>query len=425
MWQGRIGWRTLLSGRMRIVALMGFASGLPYLLTLTVLQAWLTAGNVDLTTIGFLAIVALPYNLKFLWAPLVDHFVPLRLGRRRGWLVLTQCALAASLTLLGLQSPQMGLANIAVAATLVAFFSATQDTVIDAYRRESLSELEQGVGASMYVYGYRFGTLVASAGGLILADWIGFRGVYLVMAVTMLAMSIVTLLAPEPDAHPDRPRTLRAAFVDPFVEFVSRYKSLTTTVALLTLVLVYNLGIHLSGHMVIPYLLWVGFSNGTIGTVLAVFGFAPFLLGVLAGGVLQSRIGLRDALILISVLKSLTIAALTLLAFVGDNIWWLAAIMTFQNLAVGMGSVGLMTFIAQLTNQRFTATQFAVLTAFAALPRATLTAPTGWLATVIGWSPFFLFCAAMAIPGLLLLIVFRNLVSDGGYRSASGHGSRG
>jgi len=262
---------------MLLAGVMGFSSGLPILLSLSVLQAWLTVEGVDLATIGFLGLVALPYNLKFAWAPVIDRFDPLGLGRRKSWLAIAQVCVAISLFILGTRDPSQTMWAVAIAAVLVTFFSATQDIVIDAYRRESVADDEQGLSASMSIYGYRFGTLLASAGGLILADWIGFSGVYIFMAAVVLSMVVVTLFAPEPEASLSRPGNLRAAFVEPFTELFQRHETARTALLILLFVFVYNLGMQLSGHMAIPFYLAVGFTNTDIGAVSAIFGVAPFL----------------------------------------------------------------------------------------------------------------------------------------------------
>ena len=391
---------------------MGFAGGLPFLLTLTVLQAWLTAENVDLATIGLLALIGLPYNLKFLWAPILDRFNPLGLGRRRSWLVITQTALAVSIASLGLQDPMRSIGALATAACVVALFSATQDIVIDAYRTESLSSEKQGLGASMYVYGYRLGTLVSSAGGLILADLLGFTAVYLLMAGIMLFMAVTSLFAPEPISKSHQPQSLRHAFVDPFIEFFKRHDVISKGAIILAFILVYNLGTHLSNHMRIPFFLATGFSNTEIGAVTTFFGIGPYLFGVFVGGVIQLRTGLFSALVFNSVLKGIAIVGFIVLFYAGNNLWWLSAVVGLQSVTLGMGTAVLMTFIANLTDPRFTATQFALFTALSALPRATLTAPTGWMASEMGWILFFLFCAFMALPGVLLLLAFSPLFQE-------------
>jgi len=387
---------------------MGLASGLPLLLTLTVLQAWLTAGGVDLTTIGFIGLVALPYTLKFIWAPLLDRFKPFGLGRRRSWLLILQSCLAASIALLALQDPARSLWMIVAAAFLVTFFSASQDVVIDAYRRETLADVEQGLGATMYTYGYRTGMLVASAGGLILADVIGFRGVYLLMAAIMASMMIVTWLAPEPEPAPGQPTTLTAAFVGPVLEFFRRYEVSSGAWLVLTFVLIYKLGDNFASHMTIPFYLQTGFTNTEIGTVAKAFGLAPLLFGLFVGGILNLKLGLYRTLLVAGVLQGVSTAGFAVLAIVGNDLWWLAAVIGFENLSGGMGTAALLAFMAYLTDRRFTAAQFAMLSALASLPRALLTAPSGWLATQMGWINFFVFAALVAIPGLLLLLRFRS-----------------
>ena len=405
-------WRVLVSGRFWLAGLMGFAGGVPLLLTLTVLQAWLQSEGVSLTTIGFLGLVALPYNFKFLWAPLMDRFDPLRMGRRRSWLLISQCCLAAGIAILGIQDPLDGLWKVAVAACLVAFFSASQDVVIDAYRRESLADAEQGLGASMYTYGYRVGMLLASAGGLILADIVGFAGVYLFMAALMATMTIITFLAPEPTETKGHPSSLTAAFVGPFIEFFKRHDASGSALVVLAFILLYKLGDNLASHMTIPFYLETGFSNTEIGTVVKFFGLAPLLFGVFVGGLMTLKAGLFRTLVIAGVLQGVSTAGFVALSMIGYNLWWLAGVIAFENLTQGMGSAALLALMAFLTDRRFTATQFAMLSALATVPRVILTAPTGWLATQMGWASFFLFSTLVAIPGLLLLWSFRSWFDD-------------
>jgi PAT family beta-lactamase induction signal transducer AmpG len=401
-------WRILLAPRLWLAGAMGFAAGLPLLLTITVLQAWLTEGGVDLTTIGFLGLVGLPYNLKFFWAPLVDRFKPLGLGRRRSWLLIFQCCLTASIALLGMQDPSRSLWGIVLVACLVTFFSASQDIVIDAYRRESLADSEQGLGATLYTYGYRAGMLLASAGGLVLADVIGFGSVYMFMAAVMAFMLIFTLLAPEPATADGQPETLKAAFLGPFAEFFRRYEVPSGAWLVLAFILVYKLGDNLASHMTIPFYLQTGFSNTEIGAVVKAFGLAPLLLGIFIGGALNLKMGLYRALLVAGILQGVSTAGFALLAVLGYDLWWLAAVIGFENLTQGMGTAALLAFMAFLTDRRFTAAQFAMLSALATLPRVLLTAPTGWLATQMGWVNFFTFSALVAVPGILLLLRFRS-----------------
>lgn len=400
-----------LNSRLWLAGLMGFASGLPIMLTVSVLQAWLTSEAVDLTTIGFIGLIALPYSTKFLWAPFLDRFDPLKMGRRRSWLILSQCAVAASILLLGLQEPGSAMAGVAVAAFLVTIFSATQDIVVDAYRRESLTGAEQGAGATMAIYGYRAGTLVASAGGLVLADLIGFKGVYLTMAGIMLLMLVITFFAPEPDGHPDRPRSLKQAFVEPFQEFLSRNNGDGSPFVVLLFLVWFNMGAQFASFMWVPFQISLGFSNSMIGTVGAIAGIGPYLLGVTLGGTLQSRWGIYRVLLLATVLLGIAIAASNVLLVVDAN----AAVLTFmaslQSISTGVSSAATLAYVANLTNPKYTATQFAVLTAFVGLPRTALTALAGWSASELGWSWYFAGCALLSLPAWYLLVSRRQLFS--------------
>lgn len=415
-------WRVLLSARLWLAALMGFAGGLPLMLTLTVLQAWLSQQGVSLATIGMAGLVGLPYSIKFLWAPLVDRFKPLALGRRRGWLLLTQVALAASIVLLGLQDPASNLWGVLLAAVCVTFFSATQDIVIDAYRRESLADDEQGLAASFYTYGYRLGMLLASAGGLILADVIGFNAVYFVMAAVMAACVVVTLVAPEPAGNAP-PRTLALSFVGPFVEFFTRRDDALKALLVLVFVVIYKLGDNIASHMTIPFYLELGFTNTEIGAIAKIFGTGALLSGIFFGGVVTLRLGLYRAMFVIGFLQAASTACFVLLALAGYDRAWLATVIGFENFTVGMGSAALIAFMASLTNRQFTATQFALLSTLATLPRSLLSAPSGFLAEALGWPQFFVVCTLLALPGLLLLPVVRAWFGDSPQRRPSAAGS--
>lgn len=414
-------WRVFLSPRMWVAGLMGFASGLPLLLTLSVLQAWLKAEGVDLATIGFIGLVGLPYTLKFLWAPLFDRYTPVALGRRRGWLLIFQILLTAGIVGLGLTSPAESIVTVSAAALLVAFFSASQDIVIDAYRRETLADAEQGLGAAYYVCGYQLGTLLAAGGGLILADIVGFQGVYVIMAAVMASAIIVTLLAPEPKLEAGQPTSLRDAFAGPLVEFFRRRDA----VLVLAFVLLYKLGDNMASHMSIPFYLDIGFSNTQIGSVVKLLGTWAIFIGTFAGGALILKLGLFRALLAFGVLQGVSTAGFAVLAIVGQNLYWLGGVVAFENLTIGLGRSALLALMAYLTNRRFTATQFALLASLAGVPRVIVSAPTGWLAEQIGWVTFFISCALIAIPGLVLLLAFRGWLRDPGphaLRPAEEHG---
>lgn len=391
--------KVIFSGRMLVTLLMGFACGLPLLLTGSVLQAWMKKEGVDLATIGLFALVGLPYTLKFLWAPLLDRYATKLLGRRRGWLLLAQMGLILSIVALALTRPAEATWVVAVVALLITFFSATQDIVVDAYRREALADAELGLGASLYVNGYRVGMLLASGGGLILADFIPFQQVYLVMAAVMLVGVATTLAAPEPEVLEGRPRRLKEAVIDPFVEYFRRRDA----VLILLFVLLYKVGDTMASHMSIPFYLDIGFSNSEIGTVVKLFGFWATILGGFAGGVVTLRFGIYRSLWFFGLLQGISTAGFALLALIGHNIPALAAVIAFENLSGGMGTAAYVAFMASLTNKRFTATQYALLSSFMGIPRVIVAAPTGFMVEFMGWFGFFTFSALIAIPGLLLL----------------------
>ncbi|MET0082255.1 MAG: AmpG family muropeptide MFS transporter [Sedimenticola sp.] len=391
--------RAIFSGRMLVAGLMGFVCGLPLLLTGSLLQAWMTEEGVDLATIGLFAFVGLPYTLKFLWAPLLDRYTPVFLGRRRGWLLLAQLALVFSLVLLAYSSPGVDTYGVAVAALLVTFFSASQDIVVDAYRREALSDDEQGLGASLYVNGYRVGMLLASGGGLIMADFMSFTAVYLWMAGFMVIGIVTTLLAPEPGASEGKPRTLRAAVIEPFVEYFRRQDALV----ILLFILLYKLGDTMASHMTTPFYLDIGFSKSEIGAVVKLFGFWATVAGGLLGGIWILRVGIYRALMGFGVLQGLSTAGFALLALLGNSVPGLAAVIAFENFSGGLGTAAYIAFMASLTNKKFTATQYALLSSLMGVPRVIAASPTGFMAEWMGWFGFFVFCALIAIPGLLLL----------------------
>lgn len=389
----------VLSGRMLLALLMGFSSGLPLLLTGSVLQAWLKDGGVDLKHIGFFALIGLPYTLKFLWAPLFDRYT-LALGRRRGWLLLTQLAVAAALLMLAAAQPAPDrLWLIAGAGFLVALFSASQDIVIDAYRRESLAEAELGLGSALYVNGYRVGMLLAGGGGLILADWLSFPAMYRLMALAMAACVLVTLLAPEPAAPEGRPRTLRDAVVLPFLDYFSRDGAWL----ILAFILLYKVGDTMASAMTTPFYLELGYSKTEIGAVVKLFGFWATIAGGTLGGIWILRIGMARALWWFGIGQMLSTLGFVALSQLPPTELALATVVAVENFTAGLGTAAFVGFMAALTDRRFTATQYALLSSLMGVPRVLLSAPTGWLAQQLGWPGFFLLCALIAVPGLLLL----------------------
>ncbi|MCE2998287.1 MAG: AmpG family muropeptide MFS transporter [Betaproteobacteria bacterium] len=384
---------------MLVALLMGFSSGLPLLLTGSVLQAWLKDGGVDLKRIGFFALIGLPYTLKFLWAPLFDRYV-LPLGRRRGWLLLMQLAVAAALLVLAAAQPspeQLWL--IAGAGFLVALFSASQDIVVDAYRRESLAEAELGLGSALYVNGYRVGMLLAGGGGLILADWLSFPSMYRIMALAVAACVLVTLLAPEPVAPEGRPRTLRDAVVLPFLDYFRRDGAWL----ILAFILLYKVGDTMASAMTTPFYLELGYSKTEIGAVVKLFGFWATIAGGTLGGIWILRIGMPRALWWFGIGQMLSTLGFVVLSQLPPTELALAVVVAVENFTAGLGTAAFVGFMAALTDRRFTATQYALLSSLMGVPRVLLSAPTGWLAESLGWPGFFLLCALIALPGLLML----------------------
>ena len=399
----------IFSGRMLVALLMGFASGLPLLLTGSVLQAWLKDGGIDIRAIGLFALVGLPYTLKFLWSPLFDRYTPPLLGRRRGWLLASQAAIAAALIALSFTQPSPDhLVPIAAAALMVSFFSASQDIVVDAYRRETLREQELGLGSALYVNGYRVGMLLAGGGGLILADQLSFPVMYRMMAGFMLAATAVTLLAPEPPLPEGRPRTLTEAVVLPFKDYFTRDGAWLA----LAFILLYKLGDTMASAITTPFYLDLGYSKTEIGAVVKLFGFWATIAGGTLGGIWIMRIGMTRALWIFGFGQMASTFGFAILAMVTPSAAALATVVAVENFTAGLGTAAFVGFMAALTDRRFTATQYALLSSLMGVPRVLAAAPTGWLAAWLGWAGFFVFCALIAIPGLVLLRWITRLPGD-------------
>ena len=389
---------------MLVALVMGFACGLPLLLTMSLLQAWMKEEGVDLTVIGLMALVGLPYTLKFLWAPFVDRFTLPFLGRRRGWLLVAQVALIFSIVAMGFSSPANRPWLLAFVAFLVTFFSASQDIVVDAYRREDLSDEELGLGSSLYINGYRVGMLLASGGGLILADNMSFCLVYLIMAGCMLPGVLITLLAPEPIIEFGTPMTMKEAVFEPLVDYFSR----NGAVWILAFILFYKIGDTMASAMTMPFYLDIGFSKTEIGAVVKLFGFWATIAGSLIGGIIMIRLGINRSLWAFGLLQAISTAGFAFLARVGHSVTALSGVIAFENLSSGMGTAAYVAFMASITNKKFTATQYALLSSLMGVPRVFASAPTGFLAKNMGWANFFIACALIAIPGMLLLLKFAS-----------------
>lgn len=399
-----------LTPRMLVILAMGFASGLPLLLTLSTLSYWLSKVGVDKTTIGLFALVGTPYTFKFLWSPIMDQ-VPLPiltplLGRRRSWLVLTQVLLAGAIFAMGLIDPAVDPWLTALAALIVAFLSASQDVVIDAYRIELLPLEEQGQGAGATQVGYRFGLLLAGAGALALSDFYSWPFVFGVLSAAMLASVVVTLSAPEPKAPPPQPRRdyklwVKEAVVDPFADFM-KHKGWAI---ILLFVLFYKFGDALGGTMANPFYNEMGFSGTEIAAVSKVWGVWMTVVGAVLGGLAVARWGIFPALMIGGILQAITNLAFTYVAVVGHNLPALAIAITADNVAGGAAGAALVAYLSGLCNIAYTATQYALLTSFMAQGRTWLSSGSGWLADHTDWATFWTATMFLAVPGLVLLLI--------------------
>ncbi len=392
-------WRILWSGRMLVQLLNGFASGLPLLLTGSTLQAWLKDEKVGLGAIGLFALVGLPYTLKFLWAPVFDRYVPPLLGRRRGWMLIVQILLAGAIAALGMSRPAASPWTVAFLALAVTFTSATQDIVLDAYRREALAESELGLGTSIFINGYRIALLVSGALALFLADRIPWRVVYLVMASFVGVGAVTTLLCREPEMEGAPPRNLREAVIDPFLDFFRK----SNAWLILTFILLYKIGDQLSSSMTTPFVLELGFTKTDLAAIAKVFGLAAIMSGGFVGGLLLVRIGIHRGLWIFGVLQAAGILAFAALASAGKVYGLLALAVSLENFTSGMATSAYAAYMASLTNKRFTATQYALMSSLTGVPRVLAAAPAGFLAGRLGWTGYFVFCTTIAVPGLLLL----------------------
>lgn len=399
-----------MSRRMLICIFTGFASGLPLYLLINLLPAWLRSEGVNLKAIGLFALIGLPYTWKFLWSPLLDRFVPPLLGRRRGWMLLSQLALLLSMALFGLFNPQLQLQQIAALAAVVAFFSASQDIVLDAYRRELLPEAELGLGNSIHINAYRLAGLVPGSLSLILADHTSWANVFIVTALFMLPGLIMTLLVAEPKLTAEPPKTLREAVVEPFHEFIHR-QGWQSAATILGFIFLYKLGDSMATALATPFYLDMGFAKSQIGLVAKNAGLWPAVIGALLGGVWMLKLGINRALWLFGVVQVLSILGFAWLASYGhfqqigpNQLAQLAVVIGFEALGVGLGTAAFVAFIARTTHPAYTATQFALFTSLSAVPRTFANAATGYIVNDLGWMGFFLLCTLLALPGMLLLL---------------------
>ncbi|MCG8465842.1 MAG: AmpG family muropeptide MFS transporter [Xanthomonadales bacterium] len=402
---GQRGWQEILLNRkMLICILLGFMSGLPLYVSIQLVPAWLRSEGVDLSTIGLFALVQIPYAYKFLWSPLLDRYPIPKLGRRRGWMVVTQLLLFLSIGSLGHFNPESNLQAAVWLVFIVALFSASQDIVIDAYRRDLLDDDELGTGNSIAVNAYRLSSLIPGSLALVLSDHMPWSAVYWFVGSFMLLGMFITLFVPEVNNEQPAPRTIKSAVIEPFREFFHRESVRSGLLVLLFLVL-YKLGDNMATALSTPFYLDLGFSRTEIGTIAKFSALWSTIAGSIIAGIVMLKISINRALWVFGFVQMFSILGFAALAHIGHNPYALFAAVSFEYLGVGLGTVAVTAFIAKQAARQFSATQIALLTSLTAVPRIFANASTGFLIEAMGYFSFFLLCTAIAIPGLLLLTV--------------------
>lgn len=391
--------------KMLVTLILGFSSGLPLLLTSNTLKFWLADAKVDITTIGYFGWVGLAYSLKFIWAPLTDRFSFFGIGRRRSWMLGSQFAIMAGLFFLGTIDPTTSLTTMALVAIWIAFFSATQDIALDAFRREYLEDSELGMGSTMSQYGYRIGMLVSGGLAVGMAGSFAWMYVYWLMALLVLVGIITTIFVQEPAAGIENKTSLMESFVGPFREFLQR----DGAIIILLFVFFFKLGDALSGAMLSPFYIEMGYEKVDIALIAKTFGLMSSLVGLFIGGVTIYKLGILRSLWLFGILQAASTASFALITYTGAVKWALAFAVIFEDVSAGMGNAAFMAFIASITNKKYTATQFAILASIATLGRNFFSGFSGHMVKAFGWEWFFYTCAMIAIPGMCLLYVVQRM----------------
>jgi PAT family beta-lactamase induction signal transducer AmpG len=392
--------KTILSLKMLAMLALGFASGFPFYVVREVLKAWLTDANVDLGTIGLFSAVALPYTWKFIWSPAMDGYTPPFLGRRRGWMLMTQVGLLILIAGMGQLDPTKSLKMMALVAFAIAIFSASQDIALDAFRREYLTDEELGLGTGIWMNAWRFGMFASTGTAFFLADDIGYPAVHLVLSLMMGVGIITTFLVSEPETGVAAPRTFKEAVIEPFREFFGRGGAWWV----LTFILLYKIGDNMAGAMNIPFILKMGFTKQEYFVIVKGIGMLALFGGAFIGGIIMLRLKIANSLWVFGVLQAVSTACFALLMIVGKNHVVLTGIVAFEFLATGLGQAAYASYMAIQTNKRFTATQYAMMTSLMAVPGTAAAAVTGYMAEFLGWSSFYIVCALAALPGMLLLM---------------------
>ncbi len=399
-------WRRYLNARMLTCVFLGFTSGLPLFVLVNLVQAWLRTEGVDLKAIGSFTLIQFPYIWKFVWAPLMDRFTlalpGLALGRRRGWMLLMQILVCGTIAVLGFISPRRSIWTVAALATTLAFFSASLDIVIDAYRRELLEDREQGLGTAIHVNVYKLSSLIPGSLSLILADHLPWSAVFMITAACMLPGIFITFLVREPTLTGAPPKTLSAAVVMPFREFIAR-SGWRHALRVLAFICLYKLGDNMATALSTSFYLDLGFTKTQIGVIAKTSGLWSGVIGGLLGGALLIRLGIARGLWLFGITQILSTLGFAWLAQAGPVPFGLALAHGLEYFTIGLGTAAFTAYIASATDPRYTATQFALFTSLAAMPRTLINASAGYIVDMMGWFNFFLLCAALGIPGMVLL----------------------
>lgn len=399
----------LFNKKILICIFNGFTAGLPLYFLAQLIPAWLRNEGVDLKTIGFFGLVLIPFSFKYAWAPLLDRYTPPFLGRRRGWMIISQILLLFFMVYQAFLDPKTSINLIMYSGLAIGFFSATQDIVLDAYRRELLEDNELGLGNSFYANAYRVAGFIPGGLGLILSDHMSWSYVFVIISLFMLVGIIHTICIPDLDLEELKPKTLREAIIDPFVEFFQR-DGFKSGLLILCFIFFYKFGDTVATSLITPFYIDVGFSNTVIGSVAKVVGLWSMLIGGFLGGLMMYKTGINKALWIFGVVQMLSILGFALLNETGPIVWVLGIVIGFEYLGVGLGSAALMAFIAKSTNKKFTGTQLALLTSLFAIPKSFSGVLSGYLIegsswfSGLGYTNYFYVCTLLAVPGMVLLI---------------------
>lgn len=391
-----------LNWRIIVCVFLGFTSGLPLFFLLNLLQAWLVAYGLDIKTIGLFALVMFPYTWKFVWSPLMDRFQFKWLGRRRGWMFVTQVLLLIFIGAMGMLDPTTDIKLVALFAVVIAFLSASQDIVIDAFRREMLKEEELGLGSAVHVNAYKLAGMIPGALSLILADHLPWVYVFWITALFMLPGLMCTLWVKEPTIYGEPPKSLREAIVLPFTEFIHR-SGWQKACWVLGFIFLYKLGDSMATALATTFYLQLGFSLSEIGVVSKTVSLWASICGGLLGGIWMIKLGINKSLWIFGVLQAIAILGFAWLDQVGQDTTVLAIVIGFEAFAVGLGTAAFVAYIMRETDQRYTATQFALFTSLAAVPRTFMNSAVGYIVDMMGWFNFYVLCFILALPGMLML----------------------